>query len=223
MSTDQASSSSPVWPSTRMSARPSAPREHLPHGQHRRGQGHQAEQHRPAAHAAEHRQQERQQHERGVEPAGVAVAEDHGQGALADDLVRRDVAQVVGHEHRAREHPDGDGAHDRERVRRPALRQGGAEHRDRPEEDEHGHLAEPGVPVRSLAARVEPGARHAQRAHGDQPPLPRQRHEGQPGQPGHGEGDEGGGADGRRRGTAFEPTSRAGPTRSSSVPRMPSE
>ena len=99
---------------------------------------------------------------------------------------------------------------DRERVRWPALRQGGAEHRDRPEEDEHGHLAEPGVAVRPAPARVEPGARHAQRADGDQPPLPRQRHERQPGQPGHGEADEGGGADGRRRGGAASRPAGAG-------------
>ena len=118
VSADQASSSRPVRASTGISSRPAAPAEHpagQQHGQRRAGQGRAAAASCAGRPARENSSGTR--HQGGVQPAGVGVAEQHGQRALAHDLVGRDVAQVVGHQHRAGEHAHG------ERARPPpALR-----------------------------------------------------------------------------------------------------
>ena len=91
---------------------------------------------------------------------------------LPGDLVLRDVAQVVGHEHRAGEEADADAAEPRLEVDRERLHVRRPSGRDDPEEDEHEQLAEAVVAVGALAARVEPGGDDRDGADGEQPPLP---------------------------------------------------
>ena len=170
------------------------------------------------------RQHERARDEDHVQPTCRVVAEAHGERALARRGVGRDVAQVVDHQQgagqaadaarrRPRE-PHGD-ALDRD-VRR-------ADRGDQPEEHEHEHLAEPEVAVGLRAAGVEPGGERSPPAPTSEQPPRRRRRQRQPG-------------DARRRrrqpnaarltapraAPCPTPTSRIGPTRTSSVPRTPS-
>ena len=139
--------------------------------------------------------------EHGVERAGVAVAEHHRQRALADDAVARDVAQVVGHQHRAGQHADADRADERARAERPGSASAPCR---APRPARRTRTRPPRRARRSRRAagrrcRTRPPAMHTA-PDGDQPPLPRQRHQRQPGQAGDREADERGVAHGRRRG-----------------------
>ena len=157
-----------------------------------------------------------------VERAGAPVAEADGEGALAGHRVGRDVAQVVGDQDRAGERADADRGVQRRPLPRLGLDVRRADDRDQPEEHEDHHLAEPEVAVGLRAAGVEPGGerrtaarrRPATRRWWRRAPARRRRRRRTPGTPR---------ASPRRGVAAPEPTSRIGPTRSSSVPRMPSE
>ena len=142
---------------------------------------------------------------------------------LPGDGVGRHVPQVVRDEDRAGQRADpGRGVQPSPERQLPVWTYAVPTDRHQPEEDEHHHLAEAEVAVGPRPAGVEPGRDDAERPDEHQPPGGRRRR-GPARRPRR-----------RRRrrtpraspqpGVATpEPTSRSGPTRSASVPRMPSE
>ncbi len=107
--------------------------------------------------------------QRHVQQPGAGVAEPHRQRDLLGFLVGRDVAQVVGDQHRRRQRPGGHRQSQADPVDPQRLGVLRAEHRDQTEEDEHRDLAQPQIPVGLLATGVQPRARDAHPADDDQP------------------------------------------------------
>ena len=152
-----------------MRSLPTRARAHRPcraPGQRRRDQP------RRAPRRREHQQQRHHQGHRQqplIQQPGAGVAEPHRQRDLLGFPVGRNVAQVVGDQHRRRQRPDGHRERQADPVDPARLCVLRAEHRDQTEEHEHRDLAQPQIPVRLRAAGVEPRARDAQPADHDQP------------------------------------------------------
>ena len=91
-----------------------------------------------------------------VEPPGGGGADPHRQGALAAGRVARDVAQVVDHQQRDRQQPDGDGGEAGQAGQAAELDVGRADRGHHAEEHEYEQLAEPRVAVGPRPAGVEP-------------------------------------------------------------------
>ena len=158
-----------------------------------------------------------------IEQPGTPLAEPGGQGALADAaaspaMSRRLLATRIAQASAPMPAPvssAGQADPTDLDVRRAADR-------DQAEEDEDEHLTEPAVAVRPPPAGVVPGGEHAGGPDREQPPVAGEQHQHQTGQPATAKLTS---AARRTAGGAArpEPTSRSGPTRSASVPRMPSE
>ena len=167
----KASCSRPVWPSVAISARPGDAAAHRPH----RGQ----------------RQRQRQQREQGERPVRSAISAASANGTsrnsrytdraraspirtasvrlpdVASDPMSRRLLTISSAQDSS---PAGTDAASPSQRQPAHLHVRGPGDRGDAEEDEHGHLAEPPVPVRPRPAGVEPGREHAQRPAGDDPP-----------------------------------------------------
>ena len=172
---DHTSIVSPVSRSTGISSVPPRPLAHRPRGPHRQRRGHQTDR-APRRRQHQHQgQHERQRQQRLIQQAGAGVAEPHGQRDLAGLRVGRNVAKVVGHQHRRRQ-----AARRRPRARRrpsrpaapgcTACRAPRPGRRTRTPRPRRGPVA-----IRLRAAGVQPRARDARGAHRDQPRLAHRR------------------------------------------------
>ena len=165
----------------------------------------------------------RGEHQDDVQVAGCAVAEQDRQGALAATVSVGMSRRLLATRIAQASAPTPMAAYSAAQLPRLGLDVRRADHRDQPEEHEDHHLAEPEVAVGLRAAGVEPRGQHAQPA-----PTATSHHavvaaSTRPASRGHAEGQERGRLHRARRCAAPDPTSRSGPTRSASVPRMPSE
>ncbi len=223
VSSPKASCRRPVAPSTPINARPAAPPAHGDHRWHRERNGTEAEQRRRAPrHGCDHDDHERGGDQPDVQAARRRVADAHGERALARRRVRGNVTQVVHHQQCARDRADRAPHQHAERGDPLDRDVRGADGRDEAEEREHEQLTEAEVAVGLGPSGVSPGRADArQRRRRSTTTTWRQR------------------APARRRprprttpsaarftaeGAASpDATSRTGPTRTSSVPRTPSE
>ena len=173
--TPYASCSLPVPCRTGTRPRPTTPERTAAAGAWASGAASSASSAHGATTATAHRGGERDDHQRRVERAGAPVAEHDRQGALAGVDVGRDVAQVVGHQDRARQRPAADPAGEGRPGQPLGLDVRRPEHGDEPEEHEDGDLAEPAVAVRPARAGVGPGGGDRRRPHEQEPPRRERR------------------------------------------------
>ena len=146
----------PVWPSTGISAAPTAPPSTARTGATASVDREQTGQRRRSPRGSQHGEPEGDRHQPGVQPPGPAVAESDREGLLADLAIGRDVAEVVDHEQRACKRSCGAARDDRQRGDLCDCRIGRTGGGNQSEEHEDEELSETEVPVRLRAAGVEP-------------------------------------------------------------------